>query len=125
MTAKSILFQAEAADILGIFRGARTLLPVEYFCRLSLNLSEVQVQVRDARDAISERSAGERPVIGLLQYRLMKLVPVIQVIEIHCVFGRVVVVLQGARAEDFLAGFVVVNVSAHRRIVFFNRLTSA
>ena len=54
-------------------------------------------------------------VSGLLQHRLVKLKPIVEVVEIHCVGG--LAIGQAVGAEDGFAGVVVVLIAGHRGVV--------
>src|SRR5262249_16712445 len=58
----------------------------------------------------------------LLEHRLVKLVPIVEIVQVHCVFWRRSVIGNAARAENTRARFVVVIVAAHRSVVLFDRV---
>ena len=58
----------------------------------------------------------------LFQDRLMKFVPVVKIVQVHCVLRSGRVVGDAARAQNTLARIVIVNVSAHRGVMLLDRL---
>ena len=51
----------------------------------------------------------------------MELVPIVQIIQVHRILRRGSVVGQIASAQDSLARFIIVNVTAHGGVVFLDR----
>ena len=60
---------------------------------------------------------------NLRQHRPMKLVPIIEIVQVHRIVRRSIIIGHAARAQNALARFVIVNVAAHRGIVLFDRLS--
>ncbi len=56
----------------------------------------------------------------LRQHRLMKLVPIVEIVQVHRVFWRRSVIRNFACAQNPLARFVVMIVAAHRRVVLLD-----
>ena len=59
---------------------------------------------------------------GLSQDRLVKFVPVVEIVEIHCVFGRFGIITNAAGPENTLSGFGIMIVAADGRVMSFNGL---
>lgn len=79
---------------------------------------------RTARRSLRSRRDGPFSVNTawqLPQDHLVKLVPVVQVVEINRVFRSNGVIRDFGRTQHALARFVIVNITAHRGVVFFNR----
>ena len=68
------------------------------------------------------RSAFDVSLMSLLQHRLMKLVPIVQIVQVHRVFWRSSVIRNFACAQNPRARFVVMIVAAHGRVVLFDRV---
>ena len=75
-------------------------------------------EVRDS-GKLSE-SPGRAATAPLLQHRLVKLVPIVEIVQVHRVFWRRRVIRNVACAQNPLARFVVVIVAAHGRVVLFD-----
>ena len=56
----------------------------------------------------------------LLQHGRVKLLPVIQIIQVHGVFCGRRVISHSARAQDAFAGFIIVIISADRGVMLFD-----
>ena len=61
-----------------------------------------------------------RAAAPLRQHRLVKLVPIVEIIEIHRIFWRRSVIRNAACAENSLSSFIVMIVAANRRIMLLN-----
>ena len=57
----------------------------------------------------------------LRQHRSMKLVPVIEIVQVHCVFRDRSVIGHAACAQNSASRFVIMIVTAHRRVVLLDR----
>ena len=69
-----------------------------------------------------DRLIPNPPKTNLRQDRLMKLVPIVQIVQVYRVFWRRSVIRDLARTENPLACFVVMIVAAHRRVVLLNSI---
>src|SRR6266576_2232276 len=56
------------------------------------------------------------------QGSLMKFVPVVEIVQIHCIFRGSSVISNAARGQNTLARFVVVIVTAHRGVMLLDGL---
>jgi hypothetical protein len=61
---------------------------------------------------------------NLRQHRLVKFVPIVKIVQVHRIFECGSVVRDVACVENALACFVIVIVTAHRRIVLIDGLSS-
>src|ERR1700674_5327939 len=59
--------------------------------------------------------------MSLFQHRLMELVPIIEVVQVHRIFRCGRVVRHVASTQHILARVVIVNVTAHRRVMLLDR----
>jgi hypothetical protein len=66
------------------------------------------------------RSAFGVSWMSLRQHCLVKLVPIVEIVQVHRVFECRSIIRNLACAEDPLARFVVVIVAAHRGVVFLH-----
>jgi hypothetical protein len=62
-------------------------------------------------------------VISLLEDHLMKLVPVVEIVEVHRVFRSRSVIRDVACTQNALARLIIVNVTTHRGVMLFNRVS--
>ena len=60
--------------------------------------------------------------VPLRQDRLVKLVPIVKIVQVHRIFWRRSVICDFACAENLRARFVVMIVAAHRCVVFLDRV---
>jgi hypothetical protein len=67
-----------------------------------------------------DRLIPNRPKTNLRQHRLVKLVPIVEIVQVHRVFWRRSVIRNFACAQNPLTRFVVVIVSAHRSVVLLD-----
>ncbi len=67
-----------------------------------------------------------RPTINdqlfLLEHRLVKLIPVVKIVQVHRVAGSGGVVGHAARAQNTLARGVIVVIAAQRSVMLFDRV---
>jgi hypothetical protein len=59
----------------------------------------------------------------LRQHRSMKLVPVVEIVQVHCVFRGRSIIGHAACAQNTASRFVIMIVTAHGRVVFFDRVS--
>jgi hypothetical protein len=62
-------------------------------------------------------------VAFLCQHRSMKLIPIVEIVEVHRVFRSRSVIGDVARTQDTRARIVIVNVTAHCSVVLFDCLS--
>ena len=87
-------------------------------------------RTRTARYASPARTLGalagtnflRSDVVSLLEDHPMKLVPIVEIIQIHCVFRSRGVVSDLRCTENAFARLVIVNVTADCGVMFFDRL---
>jgi hypothetical protein len=68
------------------------------------------------------RSEAATKFVRLFQYRLMKFVPVVEIVQVHRILRRRGVVRQAAIAQDRFPRLIVMIISAHGRVMFFDFL---
>ena len=60
--------------------------------------------------------------VRLCQHRAMKLVPVVEIVQVHRVFRGRSIIGHAACAQNAASRFVIMIVTAHRRVVLFDRV---
>ena len=83
-------------------------------------LRQCSFQVCDGENFRSRQVAAA--TAPLRQHCLVKLVPIVKIVQVHRVFWRRSVIRNVACAENLRARFVVMIVAAHRCVVFLDRV---
>ena len=60
--------------------------------------------------------------LGLFQHRLVKFVPIVEIVQVHCILGRGRVIGQTARAQNIFARFDIVIIAARGGVMLLDRL---
>src|SRR5881397_2902207 len=80
-------------------------------------LKKIHHDPKDLVGAVSDCDAG----VVLFQDRLMKFVPIVEIVQAHRVFWSGRVVVDPARAQDTLPRLTIVIVAAQCGVMFFDR----
>jgi hypothetical protein len=73
--------------------------------------------------ALAEANFLRSDVVSLLEDHLMKLVPIVEIVEVHRVFGSRSFIRDVACTQNALARLIIVNVTTHRGVMLFNRVS--
>ena len=72
---------------------------------------------------LSHVQDAQKRVPDLFQHRLVKLVPVVEIVQVHCVFRGRSIIGHAACAQNTASRFVIVIVTAHRRVMLLDRVS--
>src|SRR4030095_9088054 len=89
--------------------------------RLGLRQCANRTRAAHISPSVAETSFLGSNGVCLLEDHLMKLVPIVEIVEVHCVFRGRSVIRDTGCTQDALACFLIVNVTPHCGIMLFNR----
>jgi hypothetical protein len=89
------------------------------FAQIDSNMLRARLGQRSCRGACVKLLISVEANV-LFEHRLVELVPIVQVVQVHCVFRRRSIISHAACAQNAASRFVVMIVTAHRGVMLFD-----